>query len=516
MPSEQRLHPATLLFEIGKHLRNFALPAVLILFGASQSSGGSSGRFGRMPSGWEVWLLVLLAPAVLASIARYLSFRLRYERDELVIRSGLIFRNERHIPFSRIQNLDAVQTVLHRAFDVVEVRVETGGGKDVEARLSVLPRAAFDEMRRRVIEGGTAARAEVEPLTKPDAAAAGETLVQLPLRELLLCGFLENRGLVLIGLAYGALWETGILESVAERFFGGAEAFSRSVFRDLFRAFAGGGPLPLGSIALAMGGLAGLLVFVRIVSMIWAVVRLHGFRLVRAGEDLRTTFGSFTRVTATIPIHRVQTIAIRQGPLHRLLKRAALTVETAGGGRSPARAHDREWLAPLIRQQELPALLQALVSDFDLRAVSWQAVHPRAFRRALIPNLVVAAIIVGASALLAGWRGWVLAVPLLAWAGIHARIYVANLAWAESPDVVLMRSGWLWRRITIARVNKIQAVAFRESPFDRRAAMARVRVDTAGATDPSHRVDVPYLDRQVAGDLARRLAAQAATSTFRW
>jgi membrane protein YdbS with pleckstrin-like domain len=79
-----------------------------------------------------------------------------------------------------------------------------------------------------------------------------------------------------------------------------------------------------------------------------------------------------------------------------------------------------------------------------------------------------------------------------------------------------MRSGWLWRQVTIARLNKIQAVALRESPFDRRAAMARVRVDTAGAGDFSHRVDIPYLDRDVARRLADRLAAQAASSAFRW
>ena len=53
MPSEQRLHPATLLFDIAKHARSLAVPAVLVLFGASQSSGGPGGMFGRVPAGWE-------------------------------------------------------------------------------------------------------------------------------------------------------------------------------------------------------------------------------------------------------------------------------------------------------------------------------------------------------------------------------------------------------------------------------------------------------------------------------
>ena len=87
--------------------------------------------------------------------------------SELVIRSGLVFRSERHIPYARIQNIDAVQNVLHRLLNVVEVEVETGGGETSEATMSVLPMAAFHEMRERVFAGSAHARrttpAAVEP-----------------------------------------------------------------------------------------------------------------------------------------------------------------------------------------------------------------------------------------------------------------------------------------------------------------------------------------------------------------
>src|SRR5688572_16239404 len=147
MPSEQRLHPTTLLFDLAGHIKRFALPGILVIAGMSRSSGGPGGMFGRVPSGWEVWVMLLFVPAVLFSIARYLSFRLRYDEHELVIRSGLIFRNERHIPYSRIQNVDAIQNLVHRLIGVVEVRLETGGGKEEEARLSVLPLSALTELR---------------------------------------------------------------------------------------------------------------------------------------------------------------------------------------------------------------------------------------------------------------------------------------------------------------------------------------------------------------------------------
>jgi hypothetical protein len=46
--------------------------------------------------------------------------------------------------------------------------------------------------------------------------------------------------------------------------------------------------------------------------------------------------------------------------------------------------------------------------------------------------------------------------------------------------------------------------------------MARVRVDTAGAGESSHRVDIPYLARETAAGLQLRLAAQAAGTEFSW
>ena len=153
---------------------------------------------------------------------------------------------------------------------------------------------------------------------------------------------------------------------------------------------------------------------------------------------------------------------------------------------------------------------------FDLAAVDWQPVHPRAFARAVKPMLVFSAVVTLALALLIGWAAIGVVILMLLWSIIGTRQHVAHLGWAEGDEVVMMRSGWIWQQTTLARVNKIQAVTMHQSPFDRRAAMSGVRVDTAGAGELSHRVDIPYLDQQVARGLAGRLAASAANTAFRW
>jgi putative membrane protein len=139
MPSERRLHPLSVFFAFVAQVRALVVPGVLVLVGAS-SRGGD----------WQPWMMLFIIPSAIVAALRYVSFRYRYDANELVIRSGLIFRKERHIPYARIQNVDAVQRLLHRLLHVVEVRVQTGAGDEPEATMSVLPFAAFEEMRERV------------------------------------------------------------------------------------------------------------------------------------------------------------------------------------------------------------------------------------------------------------------------------------------------------------------------------------------------------------------------------
>ncbi len=272
----------------------------------------------------------------------------------------------------------------------------------------------------------------------------------------------------------------------------------------------------MGRIAIALAAFLGFLLLIRLISMGWALVRLYGFRLTLAGEDLRTTLGLLTRVATTIPLRRIQTVTIREGPLHRLFGRASVKVDTAGAEGGEDNAKQREWLAPIIRRAELPGLIREVLPGLDLAAVSWNAAPSRAFQRKLKRWLLVTLPI--ALPLIPLLRWWDLALLSVLFLGafVGARQSVTHLGWAVTGDAVLFRSGWLWRQVSVARFSKIQAVAIHESPFDRRAAMARVRVDTAGAKDLAHRVDIPYLPRETARELCDFLAMQAARTAFRW
>lgn len=517
-PSERRLHPVSFLFELASHLRQLVVPGLFVLIAGARGSDA-----------WQVYAMVLFVPLALVSIARTLVFRYDLLDDELVIRSGLLAKHQRHVPYGRIQNIDAVQSVLHRVLRVVDVRLETAGGEEPEAHLKVVSLPAFEEVRARVhaarpamARRDTAGAAPAEPGAQDIAdrrGPAGEmpavTLLHLPTRELLICGLIQGRGLIVIGALFGLLWETGVLDRISGSVFGDAVQGS-GVVRQLALALVGQGVPPLGKLLRTLGAFAGFLIVTRVFSMGWALVRLHAFTLRRVGDDLRADFGLLTRVAATIPLRRVQSVTVYEGPLHRLFDRVSVHVDTAGGESGEDVQLQRQWLAPVIARARAADLVREIFPAVALDAVQWQPVDRRGIRRARVGWLVLAG---GAAGLLvAALRWWTPAVFVaLALVGeLDARRSVRALGWSVSENAVFFRSGWLWRRQTIAPFAKVQAVAVRDSPFDRRFAMARVAVDTAGTSQERHQIEVPYLPRPTADVLAAEVAERASRTAFRW
>src|SRR5699024_8074733 len=106
--AERRLHPLSWLFVLVSNVRQFLLPLiVLVVFG------------GRSEENWQLIAAGVAATVLVAgSVWRYFTYRYRIGGDSLFVRSGLLERSLRQIPFSRIHDVAVHQTLLHRLFAV--------------------------------------------------------------------------------------------------------------------------------------------------------------------------------------------------------------------------------------------------------------------------------------------------------------------------------------------------------------------------------------------------------------
>jgi len=496
----RRLHPVSVLFNLASVLKAIALPLVFVLFGS---------RSGEAI--WAVLPALVLIPVAIAAAVGYLRFTYTYGDDELIIRSGIFVKRERHIPYARIQNIDATQNIAHALFGVYVVALETGGGGEAEATLKVLPEQALNEMRRHVFQGRRAAEAAGE--TSADPPEPIEVLLRLTLRDLVTCGLVRGRGLLLLGALASAAVELGLDDAAVKT---AEDPEASGPIANAVRAVIQSWSFDLFQVLAAVLLFTALVLLLRLFSVIYTVLKLHGFSLVHASGELRMTYGLLTRVRATIPLRRIQAVTIREGPLHRLFGVSSVHVDTAGGEANQKIAGSREWVAPIIARRDMGAFVRRLIADAQIEDAAWVPPHPRAARRAFVraslwPVLLTAGLF---------WYSGAWSFPVLVigvgLALLWARMQVRWLGYRLTEAVFMFRSGWIWRHVTIAPLDKVQAVAVHRTPFDRRHGMSSLVVDTAGASGAPHRLDVPYLDAAAAARLAGAIGARAAGSALSW
>ncbi len=376
----RRLHPASLLFNLGSIVRRFLIPGVLAFWVGSRGDN------------YEIWVMILAVPAMLYSLVKYISLRYRFGDAELIIREGILNRNERHIPYQRIQNIDTTKNIIHRILGVVNVVIHSASGAKPEAVLSVLTQNAADAMRQRVFAGRRENARTDQTLTvatTEDPAISTETqtpehvIARAGIADLMVYGIISNRGMVALAAVMGLMWQFDLWPSW-EKIQARAEAL------------LGVTQWTLASGALiVVGGVIAIVVALRLLSVAWAILTLFDFRLTRNEDELRTRFGLLTQHAMTIPLHRIQLIVIEATWLHRLFGRVAVRARTAGASGGEQSGTRRDWLMPILRKRDMPNFVTKVQPELDLESVEWLAIDPLAKRRIFVRSLVIALIDAG-------------------------------------------------------------------------------------------------------------------------
>ncbi len=486
---ERRLHPLSWLFVLIKQLKQFIVPLIALFF------------FGRGDRD-ELWPLIGVGVLALASVWQYFTYRYRIDGDRLVIRSGLLHRSLRQIPFARIHNVALHQSLLHRIFGVAEVRLESAGGEKPEAQMRVLKlsdaMALEALLRRRAAAAADAAGAET-------MEEQGELLLQLPLAEVLRLGLISNRGLIVVGGAVAA-----------------SSQFSPRLIPNLFESagktlFGYAGSHHFGPTEYVLAGLSLVIAFValmRLFSMLLALLQYFGFRLVEQGRRLTVERGLLTKLRTSVPRRRIQAWTLQEGVLHRLLKRRTLQIDTAVAGKQDDTRGMGE-LAPVAAPPVCDALLQRLLPRAQWPLADWTGLHRDAWLRLWLPGILFAFAL---SAILI-WRLGMwgsLGLLWLPWAAFVARQHAYRAGYAVNDEVVAVREGWWSRHWRFAEIDKLQALRLTRSPLDRRFGMATVHLDTAGAGAMAPPLRIRYLPDAEANALYERLARDVARRPLRW
>ena len=488
---DHRLHPLSWLFVLLTQLRSMILPIIaFVVFGKGDS-----------------WIFAGLLGAFLFALYALiysLSFRYRIGVSELLVRSGILFRTERHVPYERIQNIVQKRNLLHRMFDVTELRLESAGGSEPEAVMNVITVKAAAELERVLKHRG----ADADLHTGDDAVESAPWL-QLGTGDLLRLGLLNDRGWVAVGAVAAVYWQFG------EDSWNPLRAIYRMAadgFGAWTHAFAGWTAKALSMLAIA----AVLWLLIKLLSMAMAVISFYRFRLSGDAVRLSTEAGLLTRHVASARRDKIQRLIIGESWIARMLGRRWLSCEVAAGAQleqdSEQQALRLRWLVPIGTAAEVEAVAARVVPGLDMSTIEWKPLHPRAWRRLFNARMFWWSLLLLPALYFVGPLFLLPAVLLIVLAWCQARGWARFAAYACDGEFIAFRAGWLSRRWTITRIDKGQTLALTHTPFDRRRGMQTLSVDTAGATLNSFSLAIPYLpidEAQALADVLRlRISAE--------
>ncbi|WP_241997188.1 PH domain-containing protein, partial [Halorubrum sp. SD626R] len=201
----------------------------------------------------------------------------------------------------------------------------------------------------------------------------------------------------------------------------------------------------------------------------------YGFRLSRAGDELRYERGLFRRYSGSIPTEKVQTLTITDNPAKRALGYASLAIETAGYAPGQNGDQGSQPAVPIAAADRVYGLAREVEPFGDPsferppKRIRWRY----AFRYAL-----AVAVFTG----IAFAIDWYLAADLPRFGPLVLLLAVppaAHLKWTHrgywlGEDHLLTRNGFWSRTVTVVPYYRVQNVIDSRTVFQRRWGVATI------------------------------------------
>jgi putative membrane protein len=453
---EGRLHPLAVIVVARRFVGASLIPAVAVFL--------SAGTRVIVPA----VLLALLVGLPLAVLSWW-RFHYRVAGGRLELRSGVLSRSVRTIPLERVRGIEVTEPFLHRLLGLVRIDVEAaagGGGQNAEFTLPAVSRVQAEDLREALL-GAARPREEAEEAPPLYRATPG----------LLALGGVTSMSYLLATAAI-----VGVVFNLADDLPGNVIERAADAAADRF---------PTDALGLALVGAAAL-ALVLAAAAAGSLLVDWDFTLRDEGERLAASRGLLTRRLAHLDRERIRGVDIRDTPLRRPLGLAAASAIAAGVGGTV--------LAPVLRQEEVPALLRsvdAAAADPSTPLVAHPpAARSRRFVRALALPLVALVIL---AALAIVWAA-ALTLALVALALLALDRY-RQLGHAFDGRRLVLREGSLRRRWS--ELDPRAAVSFdlRSSPGQRRAGVATLTVHLGQGAGSRRALDLG--EEQAAALLAR-------------
>lgn len=368
MNERRTLHPIYILFGLLNTVKGF-LPVILI--GLVKGTDWT-----ELDWYWYGGASVLAAAILIFGFLEWKRFGYWLEEDRIIIRKGLLFRDEKTIFYERIHSVNIEQPFIQRLLRVAQVKVETpGGSKKADGILPALSiKEANDiqhKLRRQAASNGhpvgitESSEAEMDgkaaqqplvvkintrPLTSEVQAEDGRRLPAFSLRpaQLLQAAATSmNFGLVAAFAAGLYSFADDFIDLLLpDRFFENVVEDSASLMPSYI----------LIVIIIFVGlGLAWLL------SIALYVLKYSGFSVKRHGSQISVSYGLLEKKSFVFNPKKVQAVIVKEGLLRQAFGYAEIQLQVVSSDKK-----EQLMLHPFIKRSDIQRVLNDFVPQVNL------------------------------------------------------------------------------------------------------------------------------------------------------
>lgn len=516
-----RMHPLTPLFKGGltllvvagiiiTNMRDKLIDWVVRLFAPDSGFRTSGGD----PVDWvlennlvllallAVLGLVVLLIAVFWFLWRFQQFRITGEHVEM--RKGLLFRSHRRAPLDRVQGVNLTRPFPARLIGLAKLEV-VGAGNDANVPLEYLSTGIAEAVRADILRLAAGARsARLQASGATPAPTAREALIGS--MNAGVSGLIEGVDLAdvapesVVKIPAGRLIGSQLVSAVLWVLFFGAIYVVSIIAMYLGMTADGENPadIALAIVALSLG--MGIPLIIAVVGITWAQIsKSLRYSIASTPDGVRITFGLLTTITETLPPGRIFAVEVSQSLLWRpfgwwTVKINRMTGKSAAQ-QSTSNAQQFNIVLPVGRRADVERVLALVLPGMTPTEVSelWESgvMGPAADD----PYRTIPAR--------AAWR------RPLSWKRHGYRL---------SEHAVLVRRGFLWRRLSVFPLARLQSVSISQGPIDRLQRVSHGQIHSVAGPVTGTLSGLERDDAIALLDGVSRAAALAASAdrTHRW
>ncbi|MDQ6422840.1 PH domain-containing protein [Paenibacillus sp. LHD-117] len=491
MSERRTLHPLYVAFGVLNFIKGF-IPLILIalLRGVNWDEvlrwywiAGASG------------LLVLI---VAMSYLQWRRFGFWLEEDRIVIRSGLLFRGEKTIYYSRIHSVNVEQPLIQRLLGIAQLKIETpGGGQKSDGILHALSVADANRIKQQLREFAKVTISDVdegkphdEVTATTDRAAANPSELQsaarptaerVPTASKVVRTASKTDSVTLDALQLFKAAATSLNFGLALAFIGGLYSFADDFlelllpdrfFQHLIEDSRSLMPSVLFIVIIAMFVIG----LTWVLSIVLFILKFSGFTMGRDGQQVSISYGLLERKSYVFDPKNVQAVIINESLLRQWFGFAEVRLQIVSSDKQ-----EQLMLHPFVAFADIDSLLARFVPGmrvFDPAELS--ASPPRAMLYYVrVPYIIAVAICAACIGFFGAAGAWSLFLMPVMYAWCRGRHRAAGMLLKDGQ--LTLRKRFIGRTTYSLRKPRIVMMKVTRTDGQKRKALNSLTVRVLGS-----------------------------------